>query len=273
MDKDEEDNEERWYWRSTVVVRNDATGLETFGVAESPYLFDGRYDTFGRTKSASKAERNALRKQIPEVKLQEMLMTAETGKVQQQHTGTRAKSSGASSLQTSFGVSWSVEFQQKIEKICVQVRRTRRGTRHTDRSTGRTRNVQDVQFHHFNYKARGAHKLIPLNLNRPKPNPEKHIGRAMARAQQLLDACEYTVVTAAAIRELSLAARLIEQAHKYIHAPDDDADWLAARVKCSEARDRLNNGIFHVVPEQLHNIALLRLNLTNVINHLGGDLK
>ncbi len=73
LDKDHPDNMNMWYWRSTTKVKNEKSGLETEGVSESPYLDNGEYDKFGKIKSASKAERNAWRKQIPELEILDLL--------------------------------------------------------------------------------------------------------------------------------------------------------------------------------------------------------
>jgi len=91
LEKDDPDKKDSWQWRSIVRVQNMKTGLETEGVAECPYLekiwiykdnqrteeFKLVYDPFGRTKAHSKSERNAWRKQIPEVEIIELLNTAE----------------------------------------------------------------------------------------------------------------------------------------------------------------------------------------------------
>ena len=62
-----------WIWYCTIKARNQKTGLVTVGASESPWLSGGNYDTFGRTKAISKAERNAYRKQIPEIEINAML--------------------------------------------------------------------------------------------------------------------------------------------------------------------------------------------------------
>jgi len=71
--KHEAENKSTWIWYATIKVRNRKTGLSTIGASESPYLDYNGYDTFGRTKALSKAERNACRKQIPEVEINAML--------------------------------------------------------------------------------------------------------------------------------------------------------------------------------------------------------
>jgi len=76
LDKDDPDNQSMWYWRSLVRVRNEKTHLETEGISESPYLESTKYDKFGKTKSLSKAERNAWRKQIPELEIITLLKNA-----------------------------------------------------------------------------------------------------------------------------------------------------------------------------------------------------
>ena len=79
LEKDDPDKQDFWFWRANVKVRNQKTGLETEGIAECPYLQSVKgsktYDTFGRTKAHSKAERNAWRKQIPELEITTLLET------------------------------------------------------------------------------------------------------------------------------------------------------------------------------------------------------
>lgn len=84
--KHEPDNKSTWVWYSTIKVRNRKTGLSTVGASESPYQINGQYDTFGRTKSLSKAERNACRKQIPEVEINAMLNSISNDDVQKLNT-------------------------------------------------------------------------------------------------------------------------------------------------------------------------------------------
>lgn len=76
LDKDDLDDKTMWFWRSRVQVRNEKTHLETEGISESPYLENTKYDKFGKTKSLSKAERNAWRKQIPELEIVTLLKNA-----------------------------------------------------------------------------------------------------------------------------------------------------------------------------------------------------
>ena len=77
LEKDDLVKQELWFWRAIVKVRNQKTGLETEGVSECPYLETKKdkktYDPFGRTKAHSKAERNAWRKQIPELEITNLL--------------------------------------------------------------------------------------------------------------------------------------------------------------------------------------------------------
>jgi len=94
LDRDDPDNQEHWHWRATVKVRNTGTGLESFGVSEQSYLLDGRYDNFGRTKAASKAERNAIRKQIPEPEILDMIKAAD-GRMSAARKAAAAKSKPA----------------------------------------------------------------------------------------------------------------------------------------------------------------------------------
>ena len=70
LDKDDPKDTSMWFWRAYVKERNQKTGLETEGRSECPYFDkDGKYDPFGQRKAHSKAERNAWRKQIPELEL------------------------------------------------------------------------------------------------------------------------------------------------------------------------------------------------------------
>jgi len=63
-------------WYATYKVKNKTTGHESIGVSECPVNENGKYDPFGRTKALSKAERNAWRKQIPELKITELIKAA-----------------------------------------------------------------------------------------------------------------------------------------------------------------------------------------------------
>lgn len=84
LEKDDLDKKDQWHWRAKVRVRNQKSGLETEGISECPYLetsgkgehATAKYDKFGRTKAHSKAERNAWRKQIPELEIINLLKTA-----------------------------------------------------------------------------------------------------------------------------------------------------------------------------------------------------
>lgn len=82
LDKDDPDDKNMWFWRSTIKVKNEKSGLETEGVSESTYLENGEYDKFGRIKSASKAERNAWRKQVPELEILDLLKHTNANRTQ-----------------------------------------------------------------------------------------------------------------------------------------------------------------------------------------------
>ena len=82
LDKDDPEEKTMWYWRSIVRVRNQKTGLETEGISEAPYFESNKYDKFGRTKAISKAERNAWRKQIPELEITTLLKTTKGERTQ-----------------------------------------------------------------------------------------------------------------------------------------------------------------------------------------------
>jgi hypothetical protein len=74
LDKDVEDDQTKWYWRSQVKLRNAKTGYPSLGLAECTYLDEnGNYNPFARQTSHSKSERNAQRKQIPEQRIIELL--------------------------------------------------------------------------------------------------------------------------------------------------------------------------------------------------------
>jgi len=89
LSKPEDQTKSEWRWYSTYKVRNKETGHESVGMSEASYLDDdGKYDMFGRTKALSKAERNAWRKQIPELKIMELIKQAtESNEVQHLDTG------------------------------------------------------------------------------------------------------------------------------------------------------------------------------------------
>lgn len=76
LEKENSDNTMTWHWYATYKVRNQKTGHESVGMSEATYLENGKYDPFGRTKAMSKAERNAWRKQIPELEIRELIKSA-----------------------------------------------------------------------------------------------------------------------------------------------------------------------------------------------------
>jgi len=77
LEKLDPDNQKTWIWYSTYKVKNQTTGHESIGMSEASYLDEkGVYDKFGRTKAMSKAERNAWRKQIPELEIRAMIDSA-----------------------------------------------------------------------------------------------------------------------------------------------------------------------------------------------------
>ena len=78
------DKQADWIWYATIKVKNTKTGQESIGASEQPFqdkYNSFQYDPFGRTKAISKAERNAFRKQIPELEINIMLKSAESDKV------------------------------------------------------------------------------------------------------------------------------------------------------------------------------------------------
>ena len=70
LDKRDPNDQETWIWYASVASANLNTKAQTFGLSEAWYLLRhkdgkiGNYDTFGRTKASTKAERNANQKQI-----------------------------------------------------------------------------------------------------------------------------------------------------------------------------------------------------------------
>ena len=77
--KDDPEDRKTWVWQADVVMINKATGHETLGTAENPYNEErstrqglevtDKYDKMGRTKAMSKAQRNAIRSQLPELRI------------------------------------------------------------------------------------------------------------------------------------------------------------------------------------------------------------
>jgi len=74
-------NEKTWY--ATVLMCNEKTGQKMEGVSQCPFYDEkGSQDHFARTKAHSKAERNAIRKLIPEYLITQFIKDAEEqGKV------------------------------------------------------------------------------------------------------------------------------------------------------------------------------------------------
>jgi len=116
-------------WYCTIKARNLKTGLVTVGASEATYLSNGVYDNFGRTKAISKAERNAYRKQIPEIEINAMLNTISPDDIQNishqdatasisQHYLDTLKNLGYSGIQpkTSFDASKLIESLKKKAK-------------------------------------------------------------------------------------------------------------------------------------------------------------
>ena len=80
------EDQSSWVWYATVKAKNTKTGLETLGASEQAFISNGKIDPFSRTKALSKAERNAYRKQIPELEIKQMLDAAEPGQIQKLDT-------------------------------------------------------------------------------------------------------------------------------------------------------------------------------------------
>lgn len=88
-----------WVWYAIVKIRNLRTGLVTVGASESPFLAQGEYDSFGRTKAISKAERNGYRKQIPETRINAMLEAVSSGDVDTLQTSSSSGQGGGAQQQ------------------------------------------------------------------------------------------------------------------------------------------------------------------------------
>ena len=81
LEKDDPTDQKTWNWRAKVRCRNQTTSHEAEGLAECTYLDNGKYDAFGQRKAHSKAERNAWRKQIPELQIKEFLKSVNSEQV------------------------------------------------------------------------------------------------------------------------------------------------------------------------------------------------
>ena len=68
-------NEKTWY--ATVLMCNEKTGQKMEGVSQCPFYDEKGQDHFARTKAHSKAERNAIRKLIPEYLITQFIKDAE----------------------------------------------------------------------------------------------------------------------------------------------------------------------------------------------------
>ena len=97
LEKDDPEDKKTWHWRAYKIFRNQKTKLVSDGRSECPYLEakdvwkDGKktgektyeYDPFAQRKADSKAERNAQRKQIPEILIKEFLKAVKSEQIQQ----------------------------------------------------------------------------------------------------------------------------------------------------------------------------------------------
>ena len=106
LEKFDLDDMNEWTWMAQIKVRNITTGLETIGDAESSFIdiYDktGKRDIFGRRKAISKAERNAYRKQIPELQIQAMLNAvsgSSNSQVLKQETGNQPTNTQSANTQ------------------------------------------------------------------------------------------------------------------------------------------------------------------------------
>lgn len=85
LEKDDPEDKKMWHWRAYKIFRNQKTKLVTDGRSECPYLDpknNYEYDPFAQRKADSKAERNAQRKQIPEILIKEFLKAVKSEQVQ-----------------------------------------------------------------------------------------------------------------------------------------------------------------------------------------------
>ena len=118
LDKSD-DAKSEWTWYATVKCRNGKTGLETLGASEQPYLLNsGARDPFGRTKALSKAERNAYRKQIPELEIQNMLNAVDPTQVRRLHTPAEPRITSGPSAPT-------IEQVQELKDLGIKTPPTR----------------------------------------------------------------------------------------------------------------------------------------------------
>ena len=83
LEKDDPTDKTTWNWRAKVRCKNQSTNHESEGLAECPYMENVKYDPFGQRKAHSKAERNAWRKQIPELQIKEFLKSVNREDIQQ----------------------------------------------------------------------------------------------------------------------------------------------------------------------------------------------
>ena len=74
-------NEKTWY--ASVVMRNEKTGQEMEGVSQCSFYDEKGSDEFARTKAHSKAERNAIRKLIPEYLITKFIQEADKSQVKE----------------------------------------------------------------------------------------------------------------------------------------------------------------------------------------------
>ena len=76
-----EGKEKTWY--ASVVMRNEKTGQEMEGVSQCSFYDEKGSDEFARTKAHSKAERNAIRKLIPEYLITKFIQEADKSQVKE----------------------------------------------------------------------------------------------------------------------------------------------------------------------------------------------
>ena len=89
--KPDVDDTKTWIYKCHVKMRNVKTGMVRTGIAENPHNEERKQkgklivtdvrDPLGERKAHGKAERNAIRKQIPEARLQAFAQTVESGRI------------------------------------------------------------------------------------------------------------------------------------------------------------------------------------------------
>lgn len=121
LSKCDPEDKTTWVWYCTIKVRNLKTGMVTVGASETTWLIKnkdgyGEYDTFGRTKAISKAERNAYRKQIPEIEINAMLNSVAPEDTQQLQNG-NTSNSNPTNIQNTFPTPISQHYLDTLKNL------------------------------------------------------------------------------------------------------------------------------------------------------------